>query len=964
MIPQGHEEANVVADFLAAMSAAGVHMDISSPKGPHPIADGDLHRANAVGKKNNKNMHIWYVLHTDGVPAGAFADMQLGIEDTWTAKKPSAMTPEEKAALKKRMKDTAIRRAEAQAKLHTAAADAAGLIMKATGKATPDHPYLQRKGLPVFPGLRVLKENVRYIIDPDEEPKVARAGNLVVPMFTPAAELVGAQIIQPDGTKRFLKGTAKEGNYHSIGKAPEPERAILIAEGYATAARLHEATGLLSFAAFDAGNLLPVAKAIRKKYPKNRIVICADNDRFTRTPDGKENPGLTKAKEAADAIKAGVAVPQFDDGDLTRTDFDDLAQLRGLDAVRAVIDTILNPRAAEVVDLAAERARRSDEAPPMESYPDGPGEHDAPDYDESPRGGGKEPKEHPLDGFGFPHFRCLGVDGTTCYFQPRNVAQVIEVAAKELGGKVMLRLAPLQWWELEYPGKSKEGGVNWHQAANACMQACLKRRKFVPHNLVRGRGAWFEGHTPIFHAGDSLIVDGEAVAIQDHNSKFVYDEGDFISVAIGDAATTEESRAFLNLTKSLRWQSSMSGYLLAGFCVVAPVCGFLKWRPHIWINGPAGAGKSTVMDKIIKAALGSVSHSVVGNTTEAGIRGMLGMDAMPVIFDESEPKDMASQGRIRSILELARVASSESDGLIVKGTSNQKTKGYRARSMFVFASINTQIEGYADESRFTQLTLAPPPIGAPEDEEKAKKHYEKLVSEIMGLMTPKFATRLLARTILNLSTLRDYVDIFTAAATMHLGAQRLGDQLGPMLAGAYLLNTTKPVTVESALEWIRKNEWGDHTARDSAKDTDRFLQHILGFMVKHNTPEGGNWERPVGELIEIAAYEEDEITQQSNFGFETVSNKRKVSANIALNRMGIKVHGDVGNPKCDITTSHENFRRILKGTEWAGTKWRKILETIEDAATPKGNRYFASGVNTPYVMVPVESLRGYKVEEA
>lgn len=962
MIPQGHEEANVVADFLAAMQAAGVHIDIGSPKGPHPVADGELHRANALGKKTKKNMHIWYVLHLDGVPAGAFADMQLGIEDTWTAKKPSMMTPEEKTALKDRMKETARRRAEAQAKLHAAAAEAAGLIMKATGKATPDHAYLAKKGLPVFPGLRVLKSNVSYIIDPDEEAKTARAGNLVVPMFSAAGELVGCQIIQPDGVKRFLKGTSKEGNYHSVGKPPEDAAGvILISEGYATAARLHEATGFLSIAAFDAGNLPPVSRAIRKKYPKARIIVCADNDRFTKVGD-LENPGLTKAREAADAIKAKVAVPEFDAGDLTRTDFDDLAQLRGIDAVRAVIEEVINPGSSKVT--------RHDEAPPLDSYPDGPGEHDAPDYDPEPSSRGRDDdnggrdREHPLDSFGAPHFRCLGIDGTTCYFQPANVAQVIDLAAKELGGKAMLRLAPLQWWELNYPGKSKEGGVNWHEAANGCMQACLKRRKFVPHNLVRGRGAWFEGHTPVFHSGDSLIVDGAAVAISDHKSKFVYDEGDFIPVAIGDAATTEESRAFLNLTKSLRWQSGMSGYLLAGFCVIAPVCGFLKWRPHIWINGPAGSGKSTVMDKIIKAALGNVSHSVVGNTTEAGIRGMLGMDAMPVIFDESEPKDMASQSRIRSILDLARVASSESDGLIVKGTSNQKTKGYRARSMFVFASINTQIEGYADESRFTQLTLAPPPIGAPEDEEKAKAHYEKLVSEIMKLMTPKFATRLLARTILNLATLRDYVDIFTAAATMHLGAQRLGDQLGPMLAGAYLLNTTKPVTVETALDWIRKNDWGDHTARDSARDADRFLQHVLGFMVKHNTPEGGNWERPIGELIEIAAYEEEEVQQQTSFGFETVPNKRKISANIALNRLGIKVHGDVANPMCDITTSHENFRRILKQTEWAGTKWRKILETVPEAVSGKGNRYFSSGVNTPYVSVPVEAIRGYNFEEA
>lgn len=946
---------DTVAAFLDAMKAAGVHIDTASPKGPHPVADGRLHRANALGKKSKKNSHVWYVLHLaerDGeIAAGAFGDYQLGIEDTWCAKRPSSMTAEEKSNLKQRMVDTRKQREEEQAALHAAARVAATAIMKATAKAEPDHPYLAKKGLPVFPGLRVLKENVRYVIDPEEEAKVVRAGNLVVPIYSPGSELISVQIIQPDGTKRFLKGTAKEGNYHSIGKAPAEETGvILIAEGYATAARVHAATGYLTIAAFDSGNLMPVAKAIRKKYPAARLVFTADNDRFTKVGD-KENPGLTKAREAAEAVKGLVAVPVFDDGDITRTDFDDLAQQFGLDRVTAIIEETINPK-SESIDPDMDRGSHD--------YPDGPSEHDTPDYGEP------DPVEEKKLGedVGSPHFRCLGIDGTTCYFQPANVAQVIELNASQMKGAHMLRLAPLWWWENEFPGKSKEGGVNWHQAVNACMQACMARRKFVPHNLVRGRGAWFEGETAVFHSGDSLIVDGKPVAIHRHNSRFVYDEGDFIPVEVGNPASTDEARQFLTLCKSLRWQSSLSGYLLAGFCVVAPVCGFLKWRPHIWVNGPAGSGKSTVMDKIIKASLGATAHSVVGNTTEAGVRGALGMDALPIIFDESEPKDMASQSRIRSILDLARVASSESDGLILKGTSNQKTKGYRARSMFVFASINTQIEGYADESRFTQLTLAAPPIGDPEEEKAAKAHYVKLVSQFVEQMTPTFAKRLLARTIHNLPRLREYVDVFTSAATIHLGTQRLGDQLGPMLAGAYLLNTTKPVTVETALAWIKSNDWADHSAKDGAKDADRFLQHMTGHMVRHSTPEGGTWERPIGELIEIAAYEEDTEDHQTQFGMEKIKNKRKDSAITALGRLGLKVHVSANfEAFCDITTSHENFRRILKGTEWAGTKWRKILDTIPGAIAPKGNRYFSSGVNTPYVSVPVDLIRGYGVPD-
>ncbi|PYE34679.1 phage/plasmid primase-like uncharacterized protein [Rhizobium sp. PP-WC-1G-195] len=338
------------------MASAGVHLDRGSARGPHPIADGKLHRADATGKKVKKNSHVWYVLHADGVAAGAFGDYAAGIEDTWCAKKPSSMTDEERRALKDRMKETQRLRAEELAEMQAAAREAAAVIMKATGKASLDHAYLSRKGLPVFAGLRVIKENVRYSLPGDEKPRVAYAGNLVVPMFTPQGELVGIQMIHPDGKKLFLKGTAKDGNYHSIGKAPvEPDGIILIAEGYATAARVHAATGYLTIAAFDSGNLLSVAKAIRSKYPVARIVFAADNDRMTVRPI--ENPGVHFAEAAAAAVSGRVSVPVFEDGDITSTDFDDLAQIAGIEKVRETIEATINPK-ADIVDPGKTSSRR------------------------------------------------------------------------------------------------------------------------------------------------------------------------------------------------------------------------------------------------------------------------------------------------------------------------------------------------------------------------------------------------------------------------------------------------------------------------------------------------------------------------------------------------------------------------------------------------------------------------------
>lgn len=948
------DHGDMIAGFLDAMRSAGVHIDTN---GGHPIADGKLHRVKTTNPKRKGKLDAWYVYHSDDPASGAFGDYFAGVSDTWCSKKASELTPEERKAFATRMDEAKAERAADLARVQGEARAASASIWSAGTKASAEHAYLKRKDLPPYPGIRQLSGDVKYMID--GEAKVARSGNLIVPIFTPAGELASVQIIQPDGTKRYLKGTAKTGNYTSVGKGGDT---VVVAEGWATAARIHQATGLTVFVAFDSGNLPAVAEAIRKKYPERTIIIAADNDR-AKMPDGKiKNPGVEAAIKAAKAVKCRVAVPLFTAAELAKesgrpSDFDDLFQLEGLAAVREAFAAPLLPGSVPEFPVKAE-APASDEPPPHTEEPGGPddtGEHFGGDEF---FGGIEGGSAHPLAMFGSPHFRCLGVDGTTMFYQPADVSQIIQLPASAHSLANLMNLAPLQWWEMEFPGD--KGGVNMNSAINACIRACKHKRKFTANNRVRGRGAWFEGDAPVFHAGDHLIVDGHGVPISLHDSKHVYSEGEGIPVDVGDPATTAEARRFLAICKSLRWASPLSAYMLAGFCVIAPVCGFLNWRPHVWVNGPAGSGKSTVMDKIIKAALGSTAISVVGNTTEAGVRNALEFDALPVIFDEVEPKDRDNQNRIRAIMDLARVASSEAEGMILKGTSGHGTKGYRARSMFVFASINTQVEGYADETRFTQLTLQKPDAATKEEEAANKAAYEKLKGEIVDLIDPAFARRLLARTIAHLPRLRDYVRIFTEAATTHLGMQRLGDQIGPMLAGAYLLNTTAPLTLETALEWIRKNDWADHSAKTAARDQDRFLQLMTSHMVRNATPEGGTWERTVGELIELTMGP-DEVADDSGAYSRWVPNKAKVAAVQALGRLGIRTRKDESGWFVEVTTTGLEFkRRILHGTEWSGTNVRNLLKNVDGVIPGKGNRYFGAGCNTPFMSIPLNLVLGQR----
>jgi putative DNA primase/helicase len=192
------------------------------------------------------------------------------------------------------------------------------------GKASPctAHPYLTRKGVQAH---RVrLGDWPKWSEGPDGWRKIIIPGALLVPMVDEAGALWNLQAIFPEahpgmGRDKDFMGGRKAGLLHIIG---EPSDTLLIAEGYATAATVHEATGFRTFVAFDCGNLKAVAMAVRKRHPGQRIVICADNDRHTAG-----NPGLTKAREAALAVGGFVSVPEFPEG-AEGTDFNDLAALR------------------------------------------------------------------------------------------------------------------------------------------------------------------------------------------------------------------------------------------------------------------------------------------------------------------------------------------------------------------------------------------------------------------------------------------------------------------------------------------------------------------------------------------------------------------------------------------------------------------------------------------------------------
>jgi len=290
--------------FRAAMLAAG----LTPPDDIH--GDGKLHRFSTNGKPKDESG--WYVLHLDGLAAGVFGCWREGFSQNWCSKSTDTQTEAEREAHRQRIAAMRLQRHADTAQRHDAAALAAAQRWQDASQAT-QNPYLSAKGVQAH-GAKT------------------EGDALLIPMRNTAGKLRSLQVIDPEGGKRFHYGGEVTGCYHGIGK---PDGVLIVCEGFATGASIHEATGQAVAVAFNAGNLPAVANELHRKYPAMRLIVAADDDH--RTPG---NPGITKATEAARAVGGLVAMPEFfgyERGDKD-TDFNDLHQLAGLAAVKACMD--------------------------------------------------------------------------------------------------------------------------------------------------------------------------------------------------------------------------------------------------------------------------------------------------------------------------------------------------------------------------------------------------------------------------------------------------------------------------------------------------------------------------------------------------------------------------------------------------------------------------------------------------
>jgi putative DNA primase/helicase len=748
-----------------------------------------------------------------------------------------------------------------------------------------------------------------------------KTGELYIPIYASSGLMLGLQRISLK-FKGYSKGTQKAGGYAAFAKAGDDLSTIVICEGWATGATIKEATGLAVFAAMDAGNVRHVAAALRKKYPDARIVFAADSDQWTFNPKKRpadlnraelsgddnrwiewrdngfcQNVGVEAAQQAAVAIGGGhVIIPPFNGTEPDKpTDWNDYAASFGHDEIKRLFN--------EALEI---RRETSDEASHGEAL--------SPAVPHPVAGDILEPERKSQTGDFGMNYRVLGYNDGIYYYFPFVARQIVALAASQHSMQNLLQIDALVNWENKFGyEKASHSKIALFSSA-ALISLAQQRGVYKESDRVRGCGTWIDNGDVVLHCGDTLYVNGAQVAFKDYLSHYTYIAAPRLMRPADNPLTNEEAHRLLEICEKISWENKLSGSLLAGWLVVAPICAALQYRPHIYITGEAESGKSTVMDRIIKPVLGSVSLNVDGGTTEPAIRSAMGYDARPLVFDEAEPSPSMS-----AVIGLARKAST---GAVVEKFGQ---KPFKARFSACFSAINPPVDKTADESRISFMVIKK--NRAPD----AIQQYDNLMSKIEDIITDDFSERLLARTLENMNSLLANIRTFQRSSRKVMKAARASQQIGTMLAGLYLLHSTKKISEADAEKWIARHDWTDHTIIAQDGDPLRLVQTIAESLLRYGASGA---DTSIGELINMVYREHD------------------MAADKLLRNYGIAVR----DSEVLIASRSQNLAKVLRGTDWE-IKWSRTLSDVPDARKEKCV-YFAKGVKTSAVALPILLFKG------
>lgn len=516
------------------------------------------------------------------------------------------------------------------------------------------------------------------------------------------------------------------------------------------------------------------------------------------------------------------------------------------------------------------------------------------------------------------------------------------VRAKDLATRAVLTGlfdGDVRWLRACFPDQKEYFGAHW--AAAWLMQACVAQGFFQSERMVRGPGAWRlqRGKALLLHHGDTIEIRSE------HGSPSVFDagtrHGGYIYVAsrpeakpADEAATRDDVAGFLNFLDGWRYSHAEDPRVLLGWIGCAYLAGALKWRPHIWLTGDTGTGKST-LEQVIRNLVGS-SALRSSEPTKMAIAQALAGAARPVLLDEFE-RDINPVTQ-DAVVQLARLASTEDQAGIMRGSPEGRVRTYVIRGCFYFSGIVPAPLKPQDRTRIHVIDLRNLDAGGD-------------VAAVMATAATmaELGPRLRARAIEGFWRFQENERVFEAAILkVWKKGGRVVDQMGTLLAMSEMLLRDRAIGFEEACALLGQfaEVRDDILGRPDEGEAQNCLRHLVTSRIRCE-----HVEKTVGEIVrnvkEASGGESRLLPSTGDHRF--------------LMRHGMRVmriSGEAQGLGLAVARSHRGLSELFETTHWAGGAWNAVLKRVAGSYAPEQPVRFAGEIERcrvfPLALLPID----------
>lgn len=592
---------------------------------------------------------------------------------------------------------------------------------------------------------------------------------LIIPVMDENKKIWSYQKIykKDDGyEKRFLPGGRISDLFFPIGDVFN-SNFIYAVEGYATGCSIFMATDTPVLVCFNSGNIKKAIKLIREKNPGCEIVICADDD---SKKEGPSRAGEKSGIECSEIFhKVSYILPIWPK-ETKGTDFNDLHVEFGLSEVKSQLMNV------------------------------------------------KKSENDLIDFLGY-----TDDEQYYCYFL-NETDSLKQLTPNEHTKSNLFSMADQDYWSKRFDCKGEKESINF----DILIQRMFKQQKLIGrfnNRKIRGYGVHRDNGAIAANFGEKVFYKGSLMSISEVKqiTNFYYKAATNINIDLSSQLSDDEGQLIIDTLSKMRFSHPRDWVYVAGWLYIAQVFSALDWRPHIWINGEKGLGKTT----ILKMAKNLIPFSEnFKDATAAGIVQNIGQNAMATIYDEAEIVK-GKENQMMDVINLARRCSSSESGAHVRGSSSGKAVVTDINSIFMFGSILTGVKEAADASRIMDVELKRSTPQSTQEKEFVMRNID-IISE--------WGNKLFSRAFMNFDILYKNIGIIKNYLAKEIQDSRQIDQIAPFLAGFRALTSKSIVSVE----WIEKTlkmvdlKTSSYFQDNEISEPEHCMNSLMGCIVNRN----------------------------------------------------------------------------------------------------------------------------------